>query len=107
MKQAIACADEMGIGYDVEKGGESVTIFGDKNRLWEFLDAFGFNHRVSRPRFAGCPVNYTKKGETEHERNRYVAFIPNSSRSRQHSATIWVYYSVYGCCSVLWCSFVW
>lgn len=44
VEKAIACADKMGMGYDVEEGGECVTIFGDKNQLWEFLHEFLYDY---------------------------------------------------------------
>ena len=42
VEKATACADELGMCYDVEEGGKCVTIFGEKNRLWEFLHAFSY-----------------------------------------------------------------
>lgn len=44
VEKAMACADELGMCYDVEDGGECVTIFGDKYQLWEFLHAFSFHY---------------------------------------------------------------
>ena len=42
VEKAVVCADKLGMCYDMEEGGECVTIFGDKGQLWEFLNAFSF-----------------------------------------------------------------
>lgn len=43
VEKAMQCADELGVCYDVDEGGESVTIYGDKGQLWEFLHEFSFH----------------------------------------------------------------
>lgn len=44
VEKAVACAEELGVCYDVEEGVESVTIFGDKDQLWHFLHAFSLHY---------------------------------------------------------------
>ena len=42
VEKAMACADELGMCYDLEEGGECVTIFGSKGQLWDFLHTFSY-----------------------------------------------------------------
>lgn len=44
VEKAMACADELGMWYNMDEGLESVTIFGDKDQLWHFLHTFSLHY---------------------------------------------------------------